>query len=127
MSMRETYYAAHHAARKTARDKALRVAARYPVSGESFRFESCGVVIVAYREARGRYVSCEPARVYHATIVDRAPRQRIAQELAWAASYRRDLARAGRDTGKRQSAMHGALACIVGARQLQTAFMRIPS
>lgn len=124
---RETYYAAHSAIRREARDRAIRHAAsvRDGVAQMVWRHAEIGIRVT--RAATGKRITTEPAAVYHPTICDRAPRQRICEALKWARYYRGE-ARSDRSQ-PRLRAIHisAARACLADARALQTAFMRLPS
>ncbi len=131
---REAYKSAHSAIRKEARDRALRHAAsvRDGIAMMAWRHDAIGIRVT--RTATGRVVRTEPASVYHPTICDRAPRQRIAEALKWARYYLRE---ARSYAGHRDSFYRGnsrlraisisaARSCLADARALQTAFARLP-
>lgn len=68
------------------------------------------------------------AEVQYAVIIDRPIRQRIADDLRWAAVYRANAAYAHRqrDPHKKRISLQAARACISDARALMTVFARLP-
>lgn len=116
----------HSGIRKQARERALRHGASVPVGNASLVLSGFSVTIAAYREARGNRVTCEPARVYYPTIVDRHPRSRMCEALKWAKYYRDEARKARGDKEKRSRAIYAAIKCICEARTYQTAFISLP-
>ena len=72
--------------------------------------------------------SPKAAKIRFATIIDRPIRQRIADDLAWAAVYRRDALAAHKQQNAQLKRVYIAAAkeCLKDARALQTSFVRLP-
>lgn len=127
---RTTFKAAHSAIRKEARERAIRHAASVRDGVSQMVWRSAGALI-GIRVTRtatmgGRRVQTEPAGVFYPTICDRAPRQRILEQLAWARHYRGEACHNRHNPRLRAIAITAARLCIADARALQTAFARLP-
>lgn len=85
-----------------------------------------GLIRVSAARAANGFLSASPAEISYAVITDRPARLRIADELGWAAKYRKD-AKSSYLPGNRALAVRAARACIDAARELQRERTPLPA
>lgn len=122
------FKAEHRSVRTEARRKANLTRGRDPsFASRLMRLPSHGLISIgATRHHLPRPASA--AEIRFATIIDRPIRQRIADDLNWAAVYRRDAFAAHRQRNEQLKRVYisAAKQCVNDARALQTAFARLP-
>ena len=125
---RKTYYAAHSATRRAARELAQRDAARRSAT-QGFTHEGHFAMIFATRvAARGSdAVQGEPARIVIRTLADRPLRAQAAEELAHAAECRRSAASWRTPPAIRVLRLREAHRTIEIVRAFYSAFNRLPA
>jgi|UPI000832377C hypothetical protein len=122
------FKAEHRFVRTEARRRANLAKGRSPgFASRVMRLPNHGLISInAERHHRPEMASA--VKIQFPTIIDRPIRQRIADDLRWAAIYRRDALTAHRQRNEQLKRVYivAAKACLDDARALQTAFARLP-